>query len=409
MSKAESFLIGVMALPSCRSAAGRPEAGQHLKSGATGPSSHQALGKGASSSCRSSRRAHTEPCIPTSPAATIPYRRPPATTPTSTTAPRLERPHRRYVRLITPVFAVLLALTVSPARASSVQATVPDTIGPIPPSPDLVVDAPSVTDNSPAAGASFALSVTVRNQGDGVSRSTALRYYRSNDASISTSDTEVGTDQVNGLSASETSEQSIDLTAPSSAGTYYYGACVDMVWAEFDPGNDCSSSVMVTVSPDTASPDTVSTASAPGAPTTGLTVTWSAPSSKGGSAITAYDLRYIRSDAPDKADANWTVVEDVWSTGSGALLTYELTGLSGGTRYDVQVRAVNGSGDGPWSATATGTTEPETDFDGDGKTGLVDFVLFSEAYGGTDARFDLDGSGKVDFVDFFDFIDAFDL
>ena len=47
MSKAESFLIGVMALPSCRSAAGRPEAGQHLKSGATGPSSHQALGKGA--------------------------------------------------------------------------------------------------------------------------------------------------------------------------------------------------------------------------------------------------------------------------------------------------------------------------------------------------------------------------
>ena len=303
----------------------------------------------------------------------------------------------------------MLALTVSPARASSVQATVPDTIGPIPPSPDLVVDAPSVTDNSPAAGASFALSVTVRNQGDGVSRSTALRYYRSNDASISTSDTEVGTDQVNGLSASETSEQSIDLTAPSSAGTYYYGACVDMVWAEFDPGNDCSSSVMVTVSPDTASPDTVSTASAPGAPTTGLTVTWSAPSSKGGSAITAYDLRYIRSDAPDKADANWTVVEDVWSTGSGALLTYELTGLSAGTRYDVQVRAVNGSGDGPWSATATGTTEPEADFDGDGKTGLVDFVLFSEAYGGTDARFDLDGSGKVDFVDFFEFIDAFDL
>ncbi len=403
MSKAESFLIGVMALPSCRSAAGRPEAGQHLKSGATGPSSHQALGKGAklklpfvtSSTYRAvyTNIAGCDNSLQTA----------------ADNGSASRTAHRRYVRLITPVFAVLLALTVSPARASSVQATVPDTIGPIPPSPDLVVDAPSVTDNSPAAGASFALSVTVRNQGDGVSRSTALRYYRSNDASISTSDTEVGTDQVNGLSASETSEQSIDLTAPSSAGTYYYGACVDMVWAEFDPGNDCSSSVMVTVSPDTASPDTVSTASAPGAPTTGLTVTWSAPSSKGGSAITAYDLRYIRSDAPDKADANWTVVEDVWSAGSGALLTYELTGLSAGTQYDVQVRAVNGSGDGPWSATATGTTEPEADFDGDGKTGLVDFVLFSEAYGGTDARFDLDGSGKVDFVDFFEFIDAFDL
>ena len=119
MSKAESFLISVMAPPSCRSAASRPEAGQDLKSGATGSSSQQALGKEASSSSCSSPRAHTEPCRATSPTATIPYGRPPATTPTSTTAPRLERPHRRSVRLITPVFAVLLALTVSPAWAQT--------------------------------------------------------------------------------------------------------------------------------------------------------------------------------------------------------------------------------------------------------------------------------------------------
>ena len=39
-----------------------------------------------------------------------------------------------------------------------------------------------------------------------------------------------------------------------------------------------------------------------------LSVTWNAPSSDGGLAITAYDLRYVPSDAPSKADADWTVV-----------------------------------------------------------------------------------------------------
>ena len=85
-----------------------------------------------------------------------------------------------------------------------------------------------------------------------------------------------------------------------------------------------------------------------------LTVSWRAPSNDGGSAITAYDIRHIRSDAASKVEGNWTMAQDVW-TGSGPL-QYVLTGLSEGTQYDVQVRAVNGAGDGPWSATVTGTT-----------------------------------------------------
>ena len=299
--------------------------------------------------------------------------------------------------------ACVAAVTGESDTGNNCSSSVTVTVSPVPTAPDLAVDAPTVSDNSPVAGASFTLSATVRNRGDGASGSTTLRYYRSTDATISTSDTEVGTDAVGGLSASGTSAESISLTAPS-AGTYYYGACVAAVTGESDTGNNCSSSVTVTVSPVPTAPDLVATDAQ-----NKMDLTWSAPSGNGGSAITAYDLRYIRSDAPDKADANWTVVEDVWSTGSGAL-TYALTGLSGGTLYDVQVRAVNGSGDGPWSATATGTPEPETqptDFDGDGKTDLVDFFRFVDAYGGTDARFDLDGSGKVDFVDFFKFVDAF--
>ena len=113
--------------------------------------------------------------------------------------------------------------------------------------PDLVVQTPSVSDSSPNAGGAFILSATVRNQGNGLSASTTLRYYRSPDATISTSDTAVGTDAVGGLAASGTSAESISLTAPSTAGTYYYGACVDPVSGESATGNNCSDSREVTV------------------------------------------------------------------------------------------------------------------------------------------------------------------
>ena len=88
-----------------------------------------------------------------------------------------------------------------------------------------------------------------------------------------------------------------------------------------------------------------------------LTVSWSAPSGDA-SRITAYNLRHIRTDSDEGMEANWTVVDGVW-TGSGPL-RYTLTGLDDGVRYDVQVRAVNAVGPGPWSATGTGTTEPRS-------------------------------------------------
>ena len=115
-------------------------------------------------------------------------------------------------------------------------------------SPDLIVESPSVSDNTLTTGQSFTLSATVRNQGTGSAAATTLRYYRSSNATISTSDTEVGTDSVNGLSASGTSAESISLNAPSSAGTYYYGACVESVSGESSTDNNCSDGVSVTVS-----------------------------------------------------------------------------------------------------------------------------------------------------------------
>ena len=113
--------------------------------------------------------------------------------------------------------------------------------------PDLVVRSPSVDDQSLNAGQSFTLSATVHNQGGAPSAAATLRYYRSSDATISTSDTAVGTDAVGSLEAGRHSTESISLRAPSSAGTYYYGACVETVADETNTANNCSQAVRVTV------------------------------------------------------------------------------------------------------------------------------------------------------------------
>ena len=133
----------------------------------------------------------------------------------------------------------------------SVKVTVPE------PQPDLVVGSSvSVEDSNLNTGASFTLSATVRNAGDEQSAASTLRYYRSTDSTISSSDTQVGTDAVGALTASGTSDESISLTAPATAGTYYYGACVDAVTDESDTTNNCSSSVTIAVEePSSGQPD----------------------------------------------------------------------------------------------------------------------------------------------------------
>ena len=127
------------------------------------------------------------------------------------------------------------------------------------PEPDLVVRSPSVSASSLETGESFTLSVTVGNDGAGTAawRPTLL-YYRSDDGTISHADTEEGAErtdkqkEIGALFAGQTRSHSISLTAPSSAGTYYYGACVasDSFRAalESDTTNNCSGSVAVVVS-----------------------------------------------------------------------------------------------------------------------------------------------------------------
>ena len=82
-----------------------------------------------------------------------------------------------------------------------------------------------------------------------------------------------------------------------------------------------------------------------------MTVVWTAPAVAATTAIDAYDLRYIKTSEDEAVDANWTVVEKFWASGS---VHGVLPGLTNGTGYDVQVRAA-ADPDGAWSATSTGT------------------------------------------------------
>ena len=89
-----------------------------------------------------------------------------------------------------------------------------------------------------------------------------------------------------------------------------------------------------------------------------ISIVWSSPDSDGGSDITSYDLRYIRSDADGSVDANWTLQEDFSQVAS----SYRILGLTNGVAYHMQVRAINAAGDGTWSArvTRTPTGPPDT-------------------------------------------------
>lgn len=116
-------------------------------------------------------------------------------------------------------------------------------------SPDLVVESVSANDTQLDGGDPFTLNATVRNQGDVAAAATTLRYYRSSNAIISTTDTQVGSDSVDGLAANGVSNESIGLTTPLSPGTYHYGACADSVAGESNVGNNCSNAVQITVKP----------------------------------------------------------------------------------------------------------------------------------------------------------------
>ncbi len=108
-------------------------------------------------------------------------------------------------------------------------------------------------------GRQFTLSGTLANEGDavasrrsmGTNAGLVVRFYRSEDSTITTSDTNIsgaGFSFGREIAAGSSSTNEIDLTASSTPGTYYYGACfVNTLLFEWDTTNNCSEAVEVTV------------------------------------------------------------------------------------------------------------------------------------------------------------------
>ena len=216
------------------------------------------------------------------------------------------------------------------------------------PVPDLVVDRPTVSESAPEAEARFTLNAAVSNQGNGSSAFTTLRYYQSTDSTITTGDTEVGTDYVSRLDASESGDESVSLTAPSTPGTYYYGACVDSVSDESNTGNNCSGAVTVTVSASAGVPGSPTRLTANANGQTRIDLSWRAPSDDGGATISGYRIEV------SEDNSNWSDL--VANTGSTAT-SYSHTGLTAGSTRHYRVSAINSAGTGPASNTDSATTE----------------------------------------------------
>ena len=238
--------------------------------------------------------------------------------------------------------------------------------------PDLVVLGPNVNDRSPETGERFGFIATVQNHGEAQADATTVRYLRSTDGTITTSDTLEGMDSVRALGHLQGYAATIRLRAPSTAGTYYYGACVDVVSGESSTTNNCSSSVKVTVSAPPPPPPPPP-GPAPTAPTAPLnlqagagdgqvTLSWEAPESDGRDALTGYEVRINR--AGD------------WISIGSTDLTYTITELTNGQTYVFEVRAVNSVGPSPASNAVEATPMAEEV--------ILEFAHFGNGVSGND-------------------------
>ena len=115
---------------------------------------------------------------------------------------------------------------------------------------DLVVTLSSITPTIlVVSGDSINFSGSIQNNGDTTSTTAALGFYRSVDATISTSDFLIGTLAL----ANITADASIDFSGSgiASGGDFYYGACAINVRSEVVTNNNCSSSRAINAFPIT--------------------------------------------------------------------------------------------------------------------------------------------------------------
>ena len=165
------------------------------------------------------------------------------------------------------------------------------------------------------------------------------------------------------------SKPSYSLTVTAGDGTLTATITVTINVSDVDePPTVVPGSVVVTAAPE------------------GLDVTWTAPTGMAGKPpVNGYDVQYKLSSA-----SSWTDLGH-----SGTETNAQITGLTAGSTYDVQVRAKNAEGTGPWSATATGVPGAPApslvDYDAD-DDGLIEITTLAQLNA---LRWDLNGDGSA--------------
>ena len=136
---------------------------------------------------------------------------------------------------------------------------------------DLAIASASISVASVRHGGSTTISTVIENKGIGTSASTILRYYLSADIIISTDDSQLShTNMVPTLPPNGTSTVDYETTIDSSMlGTFYIGACVDVVGGEANNSNNCSTGILLTISDDHGDTRTDATTVIDGSSTTG--------------------------------------------------------------------------------------------------------------------------------------------
>ena len=121
--------------------------------------------------------------------------------------------------------------------------------------PDLIVRTPQIDNTRPATGSTVTLTFPIRNQGNGDSDRFSATAYRSRDRSIGSDDVSIRTLNIGNLEAGSTLDWVIfNVNVPTTAGTYYYGACVSSVANESNSRNNCSTGTSISA---VAPPDLV--------------------------------------------------------------------------------------------------------------------------------------------------------
>ena len=108
---------------------------------------------------------------------------------------------------------------------------------------------------------------------------------------------------------------------------------------------------------ETAVPDAPQSLNVSPDDTGALDVSWEAPASHGGSAITGYKVQWKSGSEDYDGSAGSTRQAEITDP---AILTHTITGLTDGVEYAVRVIATNDIGDGPPSDEATGTPRETT-------------------------------------------------